>query len=178
MTRAKQCTRSVPTLTYMSTSCVQPPSPSRNPSFSLSHCPYLFLTPSRYLSPQYPLQRCTFQPIAYRVRLQCRSALAPLYPDDTPAPNHRPRPTTSLSRSLSLFLSVSPGLPAGNGAIDALHRVMKLETERKVLEYSELLPSFLMHPRKVCDVVSHQAILFFLPLPVYTRGNRLFRKCD
>lgn len=165
MTRAKQCTRSVPTLTYMSTSCMHPPAPpvtlpplclaallSVLLSFCLSFSLSLF---------QHPLQRCTFQPIAYRIRLQCAGVHLPHSIRTTPRRRTAalaPRPPFSLS--LSLF--PSPGLPAGDGAIDALHRVTKLETKRKALK----CPSFLMHPR-----MYRKLFCFFLPFPVGTRGD-------
>lgn len=139
MTRAKQCTRSVPTLTYMSTSCVQPPSPSRDPSFSLSHCPYLFLTPSRYLSPSIPSSDALSSQLHIGSACSVSECTCPTLPGRHPGAEPPPPPhATSLSHSL--LLSFSPGLPAGNGAIDALHRVTKLEAKRKALKYpTELL---------------------------------------
>lgn len=117
-----------------------PAFPSRDPSSSLSRCPAL--RPSLFLSLplplplfQHPLQRCTFQPIAYRVCLQCAGVHLPHSTRTTPrrrtaAP--APRPFI-----LSLSLSPSPGSPAGDGAIDALHRVTKLEAKRKALKPSQ-----------------------------------------
>lgn len=83
----------------MSTLCVHSPSPPVTPSSSFSLLLSLFVSPlslslssSRGLSSSIPLQLCTFQPIAYRVRLQCAGVHLPhSIPDDTPAaPNRRP----------------------------------------------------------------------------------------
>lgn len=159
MTRAKQCTRSVPTLTYMSTSYVHSPTPPVTlSSLRLAACSPCSPLSSLSLSSslplfQHPLQRCTFQPIAYRVRLQCARVHLPHSTRTTPRRRTTAPPfDPSLPRVLFLFLE----LPASVGAIDALHRVTKLEAKRKALKYPpELL--------NVSSYVSRVLVSFFSP---------------
>lgn len=127
MTRAKQCTRSVPTLTYMSTSYVHPPSPPMTlPSLCLTApcAPH----PSRYHSSSIPSSDALSSQLHIGSACSVPECTCPTLPGRHPgAESPPPRLTPSHTHS--------PGLPAGDGAIDALHRVTKLEAKRKALKY-------------------------------------------
>lgn len=145
-----------------------PALPSRDPSFSLSRCPVLrsplFLSPPRCLSSSIPSSDALSSQLHIGSACSVPECTCPTLPGRHPGAKPPPPPfDPSLPRVLFLFLE----LPASVGAIDALHRVTKLEAKRKVLKYpTELL--------NVSSYVSRVILFFSHPLPVCARGDRLF----